>query len=265
MCYPNDLSKKATDVGKIMRCKGPEAVRRQQDDEKKIYFKAFDMLEIGFVNISEEEFGYRFERLCDETSTNNYVSPAQFSPYATELLASVWDAGGEGIILVHKHLPYNIGGAKAWHSIKVKRKLGDLEGLVVGVLEPTKFYTGSTPLNLWEYWIKDGQPVNYKDMTFIITDVVLNGEPTTIVGVDEAYKPVTKPYYYGWKSGVVVEYKGRTIKMSSGTTDDDGAYLATDAAKKLIEEGSLYAVFTGMEMTADSVRHPNLIRLRDDI
>ena len=62
-----------------------------------------------------------------------------------------------------------------------------------------------------------------------------------------------------------VQYQNKTINISSGITDEDGEYLATDAAKNAIQDGRLYAVFTGMEFTEDSVRHPRLLRLRDDI
>ena len=68
--------------------------------------------------------------------------------------------------------------------------------------------------------------------------------------------PVTKPYFYGWPSAIEVEYQGRKIKVASGLTDEDKAYFATDAEKEAIEVGSLYAMITGMEITADSIRHP---------
>lgn len=277
MCYDNDLSKKATEVGKILRCNWEKAVLRQKSEEMKLSFRVFDMLAVEYEDISNQEFSARFEALgrytgnvyYDEVNHNEnlYVNTAEWvkSGQGAELLKRVWDAGGEGIILVKLSLPYKFGGAQAWHSIKVKRSLGEIEGKVIGVLEPTREYAGRTDLDQWEYWMIDGTPIDKVNIRFDITYGVEDGKETKTVDYDKRYTPVTKPFFYGWKSGVVVEYKGRTIKMSSGTTDDDGAYLSSPAAKKLIENGSLYAVFTGMEMTPDSVRHPNLIRLRDDM
>lgn len=245
MCYDKDLTKKATDVGKILRCKAPTAIARQKDDSKKLSFRVFDMLAYSYENIHEKPFLDRFSQLAQATMNdyfgetnhwnNAWVNTAEWrmAGHGEDLLKEVWDAGGEGIILLNTELPYKIGGAQAWHSIKVKRALGELEAQVVGTLEPTRIYEGRTDLDEWPYW--------------------------------EGDTPVTKPYFNGWKVGVVVEYKGRTIKITSGTTDDDAEYLAGSAAKELIENGQLWAVFTGMELTKDSVRHPNLIRLRDDM
>ena len=65
------------------------------------------------------------------------------------------------------------------------------------------------------------------------------------------------------KSAIEVELNGKTIKVASGLTDEDKAWLATDAAKDAIELGTLFAVITRMEMTADkSIRHPVFIDFR---
>ena len=75
--------------------------------------------------------------------------------------------------------------------------------------------------------------------------------------------PVTKPYFYGWKSAIEIEYNGKKIKIASGLTDEDKAYLATSAAKNAIESGSLFAVITGMEFTdKKSIRHPVFVDFR---
>ena len=55
------------------------------------------------------------------------------------------------------------------------------------------------------------------------------------------------------------------VRVASGLTDEDRAWLATDEAAKAIAEGALVAVVSGMEVTEDSIRHPRLIRLRTDI
>lgn len=231
LCYA-DLSKTATDVGSILRSLSPRAVKLQENDKDKLSLMIFDCLAYAGTEIMDRPFWNRFSSSYIKEGLK-YVHKAITGAEAKKLLFSVWEQGGEGIILINKEQPYNIGGAKAWHSIKVKREIGEIEAKVIGIIEPTREYVGDNP----EGW-------QYKDDTGAL---------------------VTKAFYFGRKVGVVVEYQGRRINISSGITDEDGQYLATVDAQNLIQSGNLYAVFTGMEITEDSVRHPRLIRLRDDI
>ena len=57
----------------------------------------------------------------------------------------------------------------------------------------------------------------------------------------ENLTPVTKPYYFGWKNGVIVNYKGNEIRVTSGLTDQVREYLATDEAKTLLADGNMRA------------------------
>lgn len=234
-----DLSRKVTEVGSILRCLPAKAIKRQEKEENKIIFFPFDVLVFNGEEIIDKPFYERFITIPNKNlpllnlQDEKYVLQTEINDYSgTKLLEHVWGLGGEGIILIKKDLPYNIGNAKAWHSIKVKRELGELEGKVIGLIEPNKLYEGKD-LSNWQYFIDD--------------------------------VAVTKPYFFNRKVGVVVEYLGRKINMTSGTTDDDGEFLSTPGAAKMIEDGTLYAVFTGMELTPDSVRHPRLVRLRDDV
>lgn len=230
LCY-EDLSVGVSEVGSILRSLSPKAIKLQEEDKKKLSLMIFDCLAYNGEEIYERPFWNRFSPSYIKDGPK-YVKKVMVGHDAKKLLYSVWEQGGEGIILVNKELPYNIGSAKAWHSIKVKREIGEIEAKVIGIIEPTEKYEGDNP-ETWQYRIND--------------------------------KPVTKAFYYGRKAGVIVEYEGRRINISSGITDEDGEYLATGAAAILIERGDLYAVFTGMEITEDSVRHPRLIRLRDDM
>ena len=54
--------------------------------------------------------------------------------------------------------------------------------------------------------------------------------------------------------------------MASGLTDDDRAWLATEDAAKMIEAGELYAVVKAMSFNDKGrLRHPSLVRLRNDM
>lgn len=251
----NDLSRKVTEVGSILRCLAPKAIERQKEEVNKIHFFVFDVLAYNGVEVYEKPFEERFAIYSALTNQDNkYIRPATscYSDEAPEMLEYVWSKGGEGIILVNRHLPYKFGNAQAWHSIKVKKSLKELEGKVIGVLEPTREYSGKDMDN-WEFY-ESGDGVKFTK------DKLLKGEY-----IPNGLTPVTKPYFFNRKSGVIVEYEGRIIQIASGTTDDDGEYLSTPDAAAKIANGELYAVFTGMELTEDSVRHPSLIRLRDDI
>lgn len=228
----DDLSRTAREVGSILRCKAPKAIERQKVEKNKIHLFIFDVLVYNKEELIELPFEERFSHNYLKLGGYIHTPKIATSKDAKALLEWVWSKGGEGIILIKKDLPYKIGNAQAWHSIKVKRELGDLEGKVISIIKPNKEYKGKE-LDSWKYW--------------------------------EGDTPVTKPYYMNQAVGVVVEYKGRAINITSGTTDDDGAWLMTDAAKNAIAEGKLYASFTGMELTEDSVRHPRLLRLRDDL
>ena len=69
-----------------------------------------------------------------------------------------------------------------------------------------------------------------------------------------------------YKNGVIVDYNGVNVSVASGLTDDDRAWLATPEAADKIASGELYAVIKAMsENSRASLRHPCLIRLRDDM
>ena len=119
-----------------------------------------------------------------------------------------------------------------------------MELKVVGVLEPNQHYEGDCP-ETWGYWYQDMPYANSQMGNF----------------------PVTKPYFYGWKNGITVELpSGITCDVASGLTDDDRAWLATDEAAKMIAAGELYAVVKSMSINdKGALRHPSLVRLRNDM
>lgn len=247
-----DLTKNANQVGSILRSNPARAIKLQEERGKLMLF-VFDVLAFDGEDFLDLPFEERLEKFPSDMNFNLIQPVKRVEPgKGKELLSEVWDKGGEGIILIKKNLPYNIGGARAWHSIKVKRSLPELEGKVIGVIEPTKVYEGKE-LDTWPYW-EDGEG------HLFIKDRFLKGEY-----IPKPYTPITSPYFNGRMSGIIVKCEGRIINISSGITDEDGYFLASARAAEMIRDGELYAVFTGMELTETSVRHPSLIRLRDDM
>ena len=238
----NDYESTSREVGTITRCKPEKAIQRQSD--KKLHFFVFDVLAYDGEILLDLPFEGRFAYYNDPKHSL-YVKKAEywtdvdsFMPFADE----IWAKGGEGIMIVRKDMIYAPGKRTAWLSLKVKKKLGTLEAKIVDFIEPNKNYEG-TQLDNWEYFVdKDNNPADI------------------LKGIDYgSLTPVTKPYFYGWKNGVVVEYEGRIIKVASGLTDQDRAWFATDRARHLLDSGQLYAKITGMELTSDSIRHPVFI------
>lgn len=224
----------ATDVGTILRCLPEKAVARQKD--KKLVVKFFDILMYAGQDLTQKGYIDRVRLLekmfsdkpsCCGATTWYYNN---FAEEADRIIAQ----GGEGLVIQKQDYTYEPGKRTAWKTLKLKQKLPEVELKVIGTLEPEKEFTGDTDLSVWPYWIDN--------------------------------KPVTKPYYYGWKVGVIVDFNGVEVKVSSGLTDSDRDWLKSNEATEHISNGTLFAVVRGMAVTDDgSIRHPVLQRLRTDI
>lgn len=236
----DDYESTSREVGAILRCKAPKAIERQKD--KKIKLFVFDVLAYGYVDMTNWEFEKRF-LVYPEYQNSVYFQPvmnddgenSDFMGFAEW----VWERGGEGIMIVRKDMKYAPGKRTAWMSLKVKKKLGTLEAQVVDFIEPNRIYEGSE-IETWKFF------VDSNDKPADLTKMIDYGSLTA----------VTKPYFYDWKNGVVVNYNGNVIKVTSGLTDQMREWLATDQAAELMQRGKLFAKITGMEMTEDSIRHP---------
>ena len=236
LCW-RDVTKTSKDVGTILRCKAPKAIERQKNE--KLIYRVFDCLAWGGTSLMDKNFGERFEYAKFATTCTNLPFTYILPPIYTEdnfedFLQEILIDGGEGIVIHSKKYIYSPGKRPAWTTLKVKKITTELELQVVQFIEPNKSYEG-TEIDNWKFWIDD--------------------------------KPVTKPYYYGWKNGVVVDHNGTLVRVTSGLTDDDRAWLAEDETKDLLLNGSIMAVVSAMEVDKESgsLRHPRLVRLRIDI
>ena len=237
LCWDQDGTN-ANTVGTILRCLPAKAVERQK--ENKLKAVVFDLLMLNGEDLTG--LGY-FERLDKVLlmPKGYFIYPTEvFEDNFAEAADHIIAGGGEGIVIQRKDYTYNPGNRTAWKTLKLKQQLPEMELKVIGVLEPKKFYEGDCP-ETWEYELED---------------------PTT----HDRYL-VTKPYYFGWKNGIVVELPdGTTCDVASGLTDDDREWLATEAAQKMIDNEELYAVVKAMSFNDKGrLRHPSLVRLRNDM
>lgn len=238
ICY-DELYKRSKDVGSILRSLVPLALEKQEKEEDKLHFYCFDVLCWDDVEVFNKPFDERIAYVVKAKLILESSPYTRFAEYKT--IERVIDEypdylakGGEGFVLQKKDNPYTPGKRKAWATVKLKKHTEEIELPVVGVIEPEKVYTGKE-LSTWTYF--------------------------------EGDTPVTKYYFNRWKSGVVVDFNGTLVYAASGCTDEDAQYLATDIAQELIRNHKLYAVIRGMEIERDtgSIRHPVLVRLREDI
>ena len=257
ICF-NDVHTTSRDVGSILRCLPAKAIQRQEKGQW-LWFKVFDCLAWNGEDYSGEPYERRFNaaKYALAQQPNSYIVLCNYvEDNFEDFLADILRQGGEGIVIHSKNYLYAPGKRPAWSTLKVKKSTGEIEVPVIDTTAPTRLYTGKE-LEYWNFWegvYDDGEKV------------LLDHTPTTVDKESGlTWYPVTKPYYYGWKSGIVVDHNGNLVRVASGLTDEDRAWLTTNEAAQAITNKSLVAVISGMEITEDSIRHPRLIRLRTDI
>ena len=246
LCWDQDGTN-ANTVGTILRCLPAKAVERQKENKLKAVL--FDLLMVDGKDLTNLGYYFRLEEVL--------LFPRGLYTYPTEVITQdfaeaadrIIAGGGEGIVIQRCDYTYNPGNRTAWKTLKLKQQLPEMELKVVGVLEPKIAYEGDCP-ETWEY-----------------KKVVCTSDPRTTDAIVGTEILVTKPYYFGWKNGITVELSdGTTCDVASGLTDDDRAWLATEDAAKMIEAGELYAVVKAMSFNDKGrLRHPSLVRLRNDM
>lgn len=244
----------STDVGTILRCLPAKAVERQKD--RKLVAKVFDVLAWNGETIITK--GYK-ERLClaaevfHENPMNYFnltdICPDDMTP--AEFASNIINQGGEGAVIQRADYVYEPGKRTAWKTLKLKQRLPQMELPVVGVILPEQYYKGDCP-ETWPYYT-------------VVEDSWVDDEGNTHYTSEKIL--LTKPYYYGWMNGVVVELPdGEVCEVTSGLTDADREWLATQDAAESIAQGDLYAVVQAMSFnTKGKLRHPALVRLRNDM
>lgn len=234
ICW-NTYGTNANTVGTILRCLPAKAVERQK--EQKLVGKVFDILMVGGEDLTAKTYENRLkiaDKFLQEVRGNYFTLTQVFEGNFAEEADKIISAGGEGLVLQLRSNPYMAGTRTAWATLKLKQALPHMDLKVIGVLEPSRNYEGDSP-ETWKYR-------------------------------DENGKPVTKPYYMGWKNGIIVDFNGVEVSVASGLEDTDREWLATPQALEMIKNGELYAEVKAMSVNdLGSLRHPALVRLRNDM
>ena len=269
LCF-REYGTNANTVGTILRCLPAKAIERQK--ETPLYAYVFDILMFAGTDLTQVSYE---KRICEYAMEVTGLVPQDYKAQYFKRTAifhngidfleaadEIISAGGEGVVIQRKDNPYMPGTRTAWKTLKLKQSLPEMELLVVGTLYPTRYYEGDCP-EAWKYWeVMEPTSLDVPPM-YIMTE----GGPLEEWKINSrGYRPVTKPYFYGWKNGITVAYNDTTCDVTSGLTDADREWLATDEAQLMILNGELYAVVKAMQTNdLGKLRHPYVVRLRNDM
>lgn len=254
ICW-DEYGTNANTVGTILRCLPAKAVERQKD--KKLSGLIFDVLMFNGKDLTNDPYNIRIN-IAFELELKYFKRTQVFATDFAAAADDIISRGGEGVVIQKKSNPYMPGTRTAWATLKLKQSLEEMELPVIGTLAPKREYEGQDA-SVWPYWevffLDSGEKELVNKIPSETTDL---NDPWT------EWTPVTKPYYYSWINGIIVQLPdGNTTSVTSGLTDADREWLATYQAKLEIESGNLFAVIKAMSYNdKGKLRHPYLVKLR---
>jgi len=236
----------------------PKSLKNQAALPPRYYI--FDVWAINGHNMMEYPYSARYNTVdgLSKVQKHPQIDYAKMVTGSSEILdyiATAFENGEEGCVLVKLDSVVTPDKRTAWKTIKVKKQFqNNLDCFFTGrYKEGTKDYTGSEIEN-WSYWynIKTGQLINEKKY------------PEYVAG--ESIEPITKNYFLGYPGSLEVGvYKGTEIISLcnvSGINDDLKMKFIMDRDSIIMRP----IIITGMEATEDkSIRHPKFLGFRDDI
>lgn len=248
---PGGTSKNVTS---IMGCLPVEAIKRQ-DKQGKIKYYLHDMIFYNGEDMQSWGAEARYQKLVEawnefHLEQFDFLRLAEsFDTGIEERLSQILAAGGEGIVLKKKDAPYSEGKRPAWATIKCKQ-MDTIDLVCTRAIEATKDYTGKE-LETWPFWERT------------LTEVELIHTDMCQFGV-EGWIPITKPYFYGWKTAIGIgayDDEGNLKEIgtvSSGLTDEMRAHL-DDYIGKVVALQCM-----SIDRKEKTLRHPIVKAWRDD-
>ena len=285
--YPGKTSK---DVTRVMGCLADEAINRQKDNP--VHFYLHDVIKYNGIDLQSYGALTRYKILRKIWEKFNF-SQYSFMELAEAVYEDIYDFtaqalkdGEEGVVLKLKTAQYAPDKRPAWSSIKIK-KIDYLDAILIGFDDATKEYEGKE-IQSWQYW-EVKEPSFYdcfeEDHCFAgwVNPQLVSGNyyykytknrsntnwgPQLVNDNERCYTPVTKGYFYGWKTAIHIgayNDNGEIVEIgtvSSGLTDE----LRDDFAKH--PEKYLNRVVSLQCMEKDSkehtLRHAFFKGFRDD-
>lgn len=284
--YPGKRSK---DVTPIMGSLPEKAIERQNGEYGKLHYYVHDMIYYNGTDLTGYGASIRYDLL--KAAYSKYIGNNEYVELAVrvdndlqEFAANALASGEEGIVMKKKTAPYSPGKRPAWDTVKIK-KTDTCDAICLGWCPPTVFYEGKLPIGnnyvikndkgevigtdaekQWPYWsifrkdISTGMLEEYRKVPIGATEV--------IKGIEFSTCPVTKAYYYGWKTAMVIgayDDNGELKEIgtiSSGLTEE----LESDAARNPDKYIGKVVELAGMEkdVAAQTLRHFHFKQFRDD-
>lgn len=258
---PGGTSKNVTS---IMGCLPAEAIKRQ-DKQGKIKYYLHDMIFYNGENMQSWGAETRYQKLVEawnefHLEQFDFLRLAEsFDTGIEERLSQILAAGGEGIVLKKKDAPYSEGKRPAWATIKCKQ-MDTIDLVCTRVIEATKEYTGKE-LETWPYWQERSERDQNGEYTWLSSEGQYYED---YLHNPHIYRPVTKPYFYGWKTAIGIgayDDEGNLKEIgtvSSGLTDEMRAHL-DDYVGKVVALQCM-----SIDRKEKTLRHPIVKAWRDD-
>lgn len=214
------------DTVSIMGCLPALAIKRQEKEP--IHYYVHDIIAYDTVNLIDSPADLRYKILSAIWEKHN-LNQYSFLRLATRIdedmeaeISRILKSGGEGVVLKKKDYPYTPGKRPAWSTIKVKQ-MDSIDLICTGFCDATKEYTGKE-LATWEYWEERGEQSQDGEYTWLLSEGRYYED---YLHNPHIYRPVTKPYFLGWKTAIRIgayNDKGELVDLgtvSSGLTDDN--------------------------------------------
>lgn len=258
---PGGTSKNVTS---IMGCLPAEAIKRQ-DKQGKIKYYLHDMIFYNGENMQSWGAETRYQKLVEawnefHLEQFDFLRLAEsFDTGIEERLSQILAAGGEGIVLKKKDALYSEGKRPAWATIKCKQ-MDTIDLVCTRAIEATKEYTGKE-LKTWPYWQERSERDQNGEYTWLSSEGQYYED---YLHNPHIYRPVTKPYFYGWKTAIGIgayDDEGNLKEIgtvSSGLTDEMRAHL-DDYVGKVVALQCM-----SIDRKEKTLRHPIVKAWRDD-
>ena len=258
---PDGTSKNVTS---IMGCLPAEAIKRQ-DKQGKIKYYLHDMIFYNGEDMQSWGAEARYQKLVEawnkfHLEQFDFLRLAEsFDTGIEERLSQILAAGGEGIVLKKKDAPYSEGKRPAWATIKCKQ-MDTIDLVCTRAIEATKEYTGKE-LETWPYWQERSERDQNGEYTWLSSEGQYYED---YLHNPHIYRPVTKPYFYGWKTAIGIgayDDEGNLKEIgtvSSGLTDEMRAHL-DDYVGKVVALQCM-----SIDRKEKTLRHPIVKAWRDD-
>lgn len=285
--YPGGTSKSVTP---IMGALSDTAIKRQEKNP--IHFYIHDIIYykgIKLINTPAWD-RYRILRAVWEKHKLQQFDFLRIADAITENIEQYIDKilrqGLEGVVLKKKKALYSPDKRPAWDTIKIK-KMDSIDAICLSLIDATKEYTGKLKLgynfngkeaSLWPYWcifkkdnISEGNNLNhdlYNDFPILVEKIPIGNKPEMNEKKSLIALPVTKPYYYNWKTAMEIGAYDKNMHLksigtvSSGFTEKDKQDM-TDHPEMYI--GEVFSIKCMEKNNKDqTLRHPAILNKRFD-